>query len=251
MYGANTQLDRKAGRVAGKAAKRFGFGARWRRWLAGLVLIVTLGPVFPILLYALVPPPATPLMLIRALEGEGIDKDWRYLREISPHLQRAVIASEDSKFCTHNGFDWQAIENAWEVYWSDKGRLLGASTISMQTAKNLFLWPGRDFLRKGLEAYLTFWLELLLSKDRILTLYLNIAEWAPGVYGAEAAARHYFDLSARELAPAQAAGLAAILPNPRDWDAARPGPGTAARARTIASRAPLIQLGDDGGCPRR
>jgi hypothetical protein len=114
---------------------------------------------------------------------------WRPLDEISPHLIRAAIAGEDARFCRHHGFDWGAVATAWDRYQSGHGRLLGASTISMQTAKNVFLWPGRDWLRKGFEAWFTALVELAWGKRRIVEIYLNVAEWGPGLYGAEAAAR--------------------------------------------------------------
>ena len=128
-----------------------------------LAAFLFFAPAFVILLYAVVPPPVTPLMLIRAVEGHGLTKDWVPLSEISPHLQRAVIAAEDGKFCTHGGFDWEAVDTAMQRM-RRGGSLHGASTISMQTAKNLFLWPQRTFFRKGAEAYITVWLETLLGK---------------------------------------------------------------------------------------
>ncbi|MEX0839628.1 MAG: monofunctional biosynthetic peptidoglycan transglycosylase, partial [Parvibaculum sp.] len=194
------------------------------------------------LLYAVVPPPVTPLMLIRALEGHGISKAWVPLARISPHLQRAVIAAEDAKFCTHGGFDWEAVDTAIERR-RRGGRVLGASTISMQTAKNLFLWPARTYFRKGGEVYITVWLETLLSKRRILELYLNVIELGPGIYGAEAAARHFFGVGAGDLSPAQAAQLASVLPSPLNW---RPAPG--GRAGTIEVRARSVEIDSDGPC---
>ena len=210
--------------------------------LARAVLVIFFLPAFVILLYAVVPPPATPLMLIRAIEGYGISKQWKPLDEISPHLQRAVIAAEDGKFCRHGGFDWEAVDSAIERR-RQGGRVVGASTISMQTAKNLFLWPARTYFRKGGEAYITVWLETLLSKRRILELYLNVIEFGPGLYGAEAAARHYFKVAAADLSPAQAAQLAAVLPSPLTWR-----PVASARAGTIEVRARSVQLGSDGPC---
>ena len=136
-------------------------------------------------------------MLLRAAQGYGMTKTWRPLDEISPNLVRAVIAGEDARFCQHHGFDREAIEAAWERYRRGGGRLVGASTISMQTAKNVFLWPGRDWLRKGLEAWFTVWIELFWSKRRIVEVYLNVVELGPGIYGAEAAARALFRQACR------------------------------------------------------
>ena len=210
--------------------------------LARAVLVVFFLPAFVILLYAVVPPPATPLMIIRVAEGHGLSKQWMPLARISPHLQRAVIAAEDAKFCLHGGFDWQAVDTAIERR-RQGGRLVGASTISMQTAKNLFLWPARTYFRKGGEAYITVWLETILSKRRILELYLNVVELGPGIYGAEAAARHYFNVGAADLSPSQAAQLAYVLPSPLNW---RPVAG--ARSRTIEARARSVVLGENGPC---
>lgn len=218
-----------------------------RRIAVWLAVILVAAPLALTLLYRLVPPPATPLMVIRLLQGHGLDKDWRPLERISPHLQRAVIASEDGKFCSHWGFDWDAIDNAIDRYEAG-GKVLGASTISMQTAKNLFLWPGRNFIRKGLEAYLTLYLEAVWPKDRILEVYLNIAELGPGLYGAEAAARRHFGKSAAELTAREAALLAAILPDPLDRDPARPSAYVARRAALIDARADQVRLGSGGGC---
>lgn len=235
-------------RLARAPARRPRRGAL-ARLLGGLFIAAFVAPAFVILLYRLVPPPVTPLMLIRAAEGYGIAKDWVALSDISPHLQRAVIAAEDAKFCSHRGFDWDAVENAVERYQKKRRRILGASTISMQTSKNLFLWPGRTFLRKGVEAYLTVWLETLLPKERILELYLNEIEWGPGIYGAEAASRHYFGVDASVLSLHQAALLAAVLPNPIFWHPDRPGPWTRERAGTIAARAASVALGRGTPCP--
>ena len=178
-----------------------------------LALFVLLS-ILAVTLYRDIPPPGTPLMLLRLADGNGITKSWRGLEEISPLLVETVISGEDETFCGHHGFDWNAIAAAWRRNQHGSGRLLGASTISMQTAKNLFLWPGRDWLRKGLEAYFTALIELAWSKRRIIEVYLNIAEWGPGIYGAEAAAAHYFHTSAARLSPDEAVRLAALLPDP-------------------------------------
>lgn len=210
-------------------------GRRILRALLFLVAFVLLAPPAIMLAYRFVPVPFTPLMLIRLVEGHGIDKDWTPLAKISPNLQRAVMASEDAKFCAHDGFDWEALEqNMDKLQQGKKSR--GASTISMQTAKNLFLWPNRSFVRKGVEAYLTVWLELLLPKQRILEIYLNVAEWGHGVYGAEAAARHHFGVPAATLSPRQAALLAVTLPSPLKYRPGKPGPYVSSRAGVIQAR---------------
>lgn len=225
-----------------------GWWARNQSRLGLALLGIVIGlPLTLTLLYRFFPPPATPLMVIRAAQGHGFDKDWRPLDQISPHLRRAVIAAEDAKFCSHWGFDWDAFDNAIDRY-ENGGKVLGASTISMQTAKNVFLWPGRTFLRKGLEAYLTLYVEALWPKRRILEVYLNVAEFGPGLYGAEAAARRYFGKSAAALTQREAALLAAVLPDPLDRSPARPSAYVARRAALIDARADQVRLGRDGAC---
>jgi len=214
-------------------------------------LLFSLGVAVPLgltLLYRFVPPPVTPLMLLRAAQGEGLHQQWVPLSAMAPTLERAVIGAEDGKFCRHWGFDWTAIDHAVDRY-EEGGRVLGASTISMQTAKNLFLWPGRDFLRKGLEAYLTLYLEALWPKDRILEVYLNVVELGPGLYGAEAASRHYFGHGAASLSRREAALLAALLPAPRRRLIIPPDPVTRAYTAIVERRAETISLGPRGGCP--
>ncbi len=177
-------------------------------------------------------PPATPLMVYRWLCGEKLDFRWRSLSEISPFLQRAVIAAEDQRFLTHHGFDWKQIEQALEEY-QNGGRVRGASTITMQVARNIFLWQGYSWLRKGLEAYYTALIELLWPKWRIMEVYLNIVELGPEIFGAEAAARRYFGFSAASLTKPQAALLAAILPNPHRWSPKHPTQYIRKRQSTI------------------
>jgi monofunctional biosynthetic peptidoglycan transglycosylase len=214
---------------------------RWlRRAAITAALLLAAGPPLVLLAYRVVPPPVTPLMVIRHFEGEGLRRDWADLDKISPRLRAAVIAAEDNLFCRHRGFDVDALQDAYED-WESGERVRGASTISMQTSKNLLLWPGRSIIRKGLEAYVTAWLELLWTKRRILEVYLNVAEWGPGLYGAEAAARHHFNTSAARLSRRQAALLAAVLPNPREWSAGRPGPYVQRRATALERR--MGQLG--------
>ncbi|HZD25289.1 MAG TPA: monofunctional biosynthetic peptidoglycan transglycosylase [Alphaproteobacteria bacterium] len=205
-----------------------------------VLLVVLAGPPVVLLVYRFVPPPLTPLMAIRLVQGEGLSRDWTGLDDISPYLRAAVIGAEDNLFCRHHGFDFASIEDALGD-WADGGRPRGASTISMQTSKNLLLWPGRTLLRKGLEAYATVWLELLWPKRRIEEVYLNVAEWGPGLYGAEAAARHYFDVPAARLSRYQASLLAAVLPAPRQWSPARPTAHVSERAETVRLR--MRQLG--------
>ena len=205
-----------------------------------LIIVFVVLPLGLTLLYAVVPPPGSPLMVIRLFEGEGINKRWVPLERISPLASRAVIAAEDNRFCEHFGFDLQAIETAIEDY-IDGDRLRGASTISMQTAKNLFLWPGRSLIRKGLEAYLTTMIEILWSKRRIIEVYLNVAEWSSGVYGIEAAARQAFGKPADQLTRWEASLLASVLPNPRERSAARPSAGVKEQARRVSRR--IDQLG--------
>lgn len=245
--GADARRTGAAGSFASR--RRRGRRKGLNRFLGDLLLVIFVAPALVILLYRIVPPPVTPLMLIRAAEGYGIAKSWVPLSEISPYLQRAVIASEDAKFCTHHGFDWDAVNNAVERLQQNHRRVLGASTISMQTSKNLFLWPRRTFVRKGVEAYLTVWLEALLPKKRILELYLNEIEWGPGIYGAEAAARKYFGVGAAHLSPYQAAMMAAVLPNPIDWRPDRPGPWTRDHGATIEARLGDVVLGKGTPCP--
>lgn len=203
-----------------------------RRPLLILFLIVLFLPIGGVLIHAVVPPFVTILMVKRVAQGEGLDYRWRSLNDISPRLVEGVIAAEDARFCSHMGFDMEAIEKALDA--NARGRKLrGGSTISQQTAKNVFLWPSRDWIRKGLEAGYTVLIEAVWGKRRIMEVYLNVVEWAPGVYGAEAAARHWYGKSARDLTNREAARLAAILPSPRRWKAASPGPYVRRRAGRI------------------
>ncbi len=208
---------------------------RVKRYLILALALFIVVPTFLVSLYGIVRPPITPLMVIRLFEGEGLERRWRPLARISPELARAVISAEDTRFCLHDGFDWEAIEKAFRGNLRGE-RLHGGSTISMQTAKNLFLWPGRSILRKGLEAYLTLLLEALLEKRRILEIYLNSVEWGHGIYGAEAASQAHFKKPASDLTRREAALLAAVLPNPRRWSAGKPSAYASGRAFTIEAR---------------
>ena len=205
---------------------------RLRRGLVRLLLGLLVALAAHIAVFAVVPVPLTPLMVIRATQGHGFAKTWVPLTEMSPHLARAVIAAEDNRFCEHNGVDWSAVGDVVEEY-RDAGRLRGASTISMQTVKNLYLWPSRSVMRKGLEVGLVHVLEAAWSKQRIVELYLNIAEFGPGVYGVQAAARHHFDRDAAQLSGTQAAALASILPAPLRRDPTAETTATRNRVKRI------------------
>jgi monofunctional biosynthetic peptidoglycan transglycosylase len=205
------------------------------RALAVLLALLVLLPPAAVALYRYLPPPVTPLMLIRQWEGAPIRQVWRPLDRISPRIMSAVVAAEDSRFCLHSGFDWEAISK--DLAANERGgRLRGASTISQQTAKNLLLWPDRSWLRKGAEAYVTLLMEAMWPKARILEIYLNIIEWGSGIYGIEAASEAYFGTDNLALTPARAALLASVLPNPRRWSPAHPTAYVEQYAHTIAAR---------------
>ena len=186
-------------------------------WFLGISL-------FLVVFFKFVPVVFTPLMVIRAIENKVEGKelhfshDWEPIENLSMNLQKAVIASEDGTFLTHNGFDFKAMQKAYKS--NERGRRIkGGSTISQQTAKNVFLWQGRSYLRKGLEAYFTVLIEIIWGKERIMEVYLNSIEMGDGVYGAQAATQHWYRKDATSLTPIQAAGIAAILPNPRKYKA--------------------------------
>ncbi len=222
-------------------------GFRIGRFLFVALLIALLAPAALILLYRVVPVPGTTLMVLRAIEGAGWEYSWRPIDRIAPVLARAALTAEDQSFCTHHGFDTKALREAWEDYLEDDGGTLrGGSTISQQTAKNLLLWPGRDWVRKGLEAWLTIYIEALWPKQRIMEVYLNVVEWGRGVYGAEAAAKHHFGKTAATLSPSEAARLAAVLPSPLRWSASKPGPYVLRRSETFQGRA--ARLGELAAC---
>lgn len=188
-----------------------------------VVLALVLIPVILVPLYALVPPVST-LMLWRYLTFQRVERVWTPIEEISPRLIQTVVASEDGRYCSHWGVDWYAVQSVLDDY-EDFGDARGASTIPMQTAKNLFLWPGRQYIRKALEVPLAYYMSAVWSKRRMMEVYLNIAEWGPdGEFGVEAAAQRAFEKSARDLSSGQAALLAGALPNPLIRDPRRPGP---------------------------
>lgn len=193
------------------------------RWVASAAFWIVIVSVLWVGLLGMVDAPVTWHMASRMSAHGPIERDVVPLKKISRALPLAVIASEDQRFMVHHGFAWEAMQKAWDR--NRKGRRIkGASTISQQTAKNVFLWHGRTYLRKGLEAWFTVLIELLWTKERILEVYLNTAEMGKGIFGAEAAAYHCFDRSASKLTPSQAALLTATLPNPIRYNCSRPGP---------------------------
>jgi monofunctional biosynthetic peptidoglycan transglycosylase len=204
------------------------------RLAGGLVLVLTVGVLLLIMLYRWLDPPTSMLMLGQRLSGTPVIQRWVPLERISAHLSQAVILSEDARFCRHSGVDWGALAEAIED--SRDGIARGGSTITMQVVKNLFLWPSRSYLRKALEFPLAYGVELAWSKRRILEIYLNIAEWGPGVFGAEAAARYHFRKPAAFLTPREAALLAVALPNPLQRRPGRPGPGLVLLTNHLAMR---------------
>jgi monofunctional biosynthetic peptidoglycan transglycosylase len=210
---------------------------RWLKRFLVLMAGVLALPYLLTLVYAVVPPPVSATMLWKKLEGQQIDYRWRPLSDTSQNLVRSVVTAEDAGICRHNGVEWAVLgEVITEAMEREGGPTRGGSTITQQVAKNLFLWPSRSYVRKGLEIPLALWIDLVWTKRRIVEVYVNTAEWAPGVYGAEAAAQHHFKKSAKALTRSQAASLAASLPNPVVRNAGRPGPKTRATARTIRRR---------------
>ena len=228
----------------GRIKQRLWDGGRftWLRRLAVLAFILLVpGPILMLLIFRYLPLPGTPQMLASLLTGKGAHYAWAGER-IAPILGRTVIGSEDQNFCSHHGFDWEQIDKAMADHARHpRRRLRGASTISQQTARTLFLGYAGGWLRKGVETYLTFLLEGLWPKKRILEAYLNLVDWGHGNFGAEAAARAYFHTSAARLTGAQAARLAAVLPDPHKWNAARPGPYVKGRAGFLAGQAAVVR----------
>lgn len=199
-------------------------------WFVGISLLL-------VLVFKWLPVPVTATML---MDENGITKDWQPIEDIDPNLVAALIAAEDSKFCEHSGFDTEAIEQALaERRQGDRRR--GASTISQQTAKNVFLWQGGGWFRKALEAWFTFWIEAVWGKQRIMEVYLNVAETGIGTYGADAGAQRYFGTSAAGLSPDQASRMAVALPSPKTRSVKNPGGWLARHGNTIESRLAVVQ----------
>ncbi|MEP6634471.1 MAG: monofunctional biosynthetic peptidoglycan transglycosylase [Luteimonas sp.] len=222
---------------------------RWRGWLWKLPLLLLAISVAQVLVLRFVDPPFSMFMATRQLQAWGagdwkqrIAYDWRDLDEIAPSLPVALVAAEDQNFANHDGFDFKAIEKARKN--NARGRKVrGGSTISQQLAKNLFLWSGRSWIRKGIEAWYTALMETLWPKHRILEVYANVVEFGDGVYGAQAAARSYFRKDALRLSATESARLASVLPNPKRYDAAHPGPYVQRRSNAIQRQ--MRQIGGD------
>lgn len=212
-----------------------------------LFIVLVAGPVATVILYRFIPPPVTPLMVIRAVEGRGLDHRWRSIDKVAPALPRALIAAEDARFCEHHGFDFDALQKAYANNEAGK-KIRGGSTISQQTAKNVFLWPGRSYVRKGLEAWFTVLIETFWGKKRIMEVYLNSIEYGSGIYGAEAAAQRYFGVGADRLNQAQASRLAAILPSPLKWKVVKPGKYVAKRSKKIGKASGAVRRGGLADC---
>jgi monofunctional biosynthetic peptidoglycan transglycosylase len=219
---------------------------RIRSWIFKLSLLFLIATILPVVTLRFLAPPVTALMIERRIEswfGEGKYSPayrWVSFDKIAPVMGAAVIASEDQNFPQHFGFDWKAIQKAMD-HNERSTRTKGASTLTQQTSKNLFLWSGRSWIRKGFEAYFTLLLESLWSKKRILETYLNIVEFGDGIYGVEAAAQHYFGKPASRLTPSESALLAAVLPNPRRYSVKSPGPYVRDRQQWILQQ--MDQLG--------
>ena len=216
-------------------------GRLWRRlWLAIVLLFGAL--VLALILYRFVPVPST-LMLGRWLTLQPVERQWVPLEQISPNLIRAVIAAEDQRFCTHAGVDWVELNAVLE---DEDGPSRGASTLTMQTVKNVFLWPGRSYIRKGLEIPLALAADFVWPKPRMIEIYLNVAEWGEGVFGAEAASQRSFNKPAAKLSAAEAARLAGALPNPILRDPGKPNRALQSASGRVQRR--LGQLGPLGDC---
>jgi len=221
---------------ASRRRNRYQRGVKLLRAVAVVVAIVLVTPYVLTPLYWLVPPPST-LMLWRWVTGQRVERTYVSLERMGPYLPVTVMEAEDARFCSHYGIDFQEMQEVLDTA-EDLGEMRGVSTITQQTVKNLFLWPGRSYVRKALELPLALWFDLILSKRRIMEIYLNIAELGPnGEFGAQAGARRAFDKPAATLTPHEAALLAASLPNPVTRDAKKPGPGLRRLAGLYQARA--------------
>lgn len=218
--------------------------AIWR-WTKKIFLILFLAQFLYILLLRWINPPITVTQLVSWVQGYGLTRNYVSHKAISPYARLAVIASEDQLFPDHNGFDWKSIKKAMRYNQRKPGRVRGASTISQQVAKNVFLWQGRSKFRKALEAYFTFMIEVFWGKQRIMDVYLNVIEMGEGIFGIEAAAQNYFDKPARNLTRQEAAMIAACLPNPKRYRVKPPSAFVSARAKAIVNQMNNLQVDSD------
>ncbi len=249
-YGAHTLLwtpgkpVKEPHYICSMKKEKTGPGSRLFRFLKRLFLFILISHLLYIVLLKWVNPPVTITQLSEWIAGNGLKRDYVDHADVSPHARLAVMASEDQLFADHSGFDWKSIEKAMAYNKRKPNRVKGASTISQQVAKNVFLWQGRSWVRKGLEVYFTFMIELIWGKKRILDMYLNVAEMGKGVFGIEAAAYKYFKKSAAKLTRREAALIAASLPNPKKYTV-KPA------SRYVTSRAPwiMVQMNNLGGDP--
>ena len=233
------------------------FRARWagflralRSLVVALVVALIVGPIVAVVVYRFAPPPITLLMVERMFQGHGIDHRWRPLSQMSPALPRAAIAAEDARFCEHHGFDVAAIEKAMRHDDRHPDSIRGGSTISQQTAKNVFLWQGGGYFRKGLEAWFTLLIENIWGKRRIMEVYLNVAETGIGTYGANAGAIRYFGHDASRLTPREAAQIAAVLPLPKKRAGVAPTGFTRRYGNAITARIGIVRNGGLDKCLR-
>lgn len=239
-----------------RSLKKMWNGTKGRTpWLTRIFLVLfTLFvplPILYLLIFRFAPILITPQMILYHATGRNVQYDWQPYGEISPALKRSVIASEDQKFCTHHGFDMESIEQTLESHDAHPHkRMRGASTLSQQVARTIFLLPVRSWVRKGMEAYFTVLIEALWPKKRIYHAYLNLVDWGNGNFGAEAAAQAYFNEPAAQLTKIQAARLATILPNPDVWRADKPGAFVAKRSKVIKGRAADVRRDDLDYCVR-
>lgn len=237
----------RAKKISRKKNKQTSIKIRFFKIFFDLLLIFLTFTIVPVLTYRVIDPPTTSLLWIRWAEsGYGASRPiflqhWKSLDQISPYLVRAVVAGEDQKFFYHNGFDWQAIEAAIKTNLSTD-KTVGASTISMQTSRNVFLWQKRNWLRKSLEAWFTILIEALWTKERILEVYLNVIEWGDGLFGCESASRYYFKQSSETLSPVEAALMASVLPSPKLWSVMHPQPHVSDRQSKILKAMNKIRI---------
>lgn len=225
-----------------KRAKKRAGGRKRHKWLrrVALALLILMGAVLiSIVAFRFINPPITMVMLVEKLQGQTLKRKWVPLKDISPNLRLAVVASEDGNFCRHWGVDWGAVRDAIKQAHSWQG-VRGASTIPMQVARNLYLWEDRNYVRKALEVPLSYLMTALWSKKRMLEVYLNVAQWGPDLYGAEAASWRYFHKPASQLTQREAVLLAAALPNPEARNPARPSRVMRLVANAVERRMPLI-----------